>query len=117
MPKLIRKTNNRIEYINILTAEEISEAKHFLEKLQNDIKTFERNLNEILSPTTIEYRYKIGEFLDKQIKENNISSKERRYVWNEIRDFTETDIETAKDRGTRREFYEYCYRIFYTLSL
>ena len=55
---------------------------------------------------------KIGEFLNKQIQENNISSKERIYVWNEIRDLTESDIEVAKDRGKRREFYEYCYRIY-----
>ena len=42
----------------------------------------------------------------------NISSKERIYVWNEIRDLTESGIETASDRGKHREFYEYCYRIY-----
>ena len=112
MSKLINKVDNRLEYIDILTAEEIEEARQFLEKLQYEITQFELELSKSLSSSTIEYRYKIGEFLDKQIRENNISSKERIYVWNEIRDLTESGIETASDRGKHREFYEYCYRIY-----
>ncbi|MDY4819376.1 MAG: hypothetical protein SO206_03865 [Bacilli bacterium] len=112
MSKLINKVDNRLEYIDILTAEEIEEARQFLEKLQYEVNQFEQQLSKTLSSSTIEYRYKIGEFLDKQIRENNISSKERIYVWNEIRDLTESDIKVAIDRGKRREFYEYCYRIY-----
>lgn len=112
MPKLINKVDNRLEYIDILTAEEIEEASKFLEKLQYEITQFEIELSKSISSSTIEYRYKIGEFLDKQIRDNNISSKERIYVWNEIRDLTKSDLEIAKDRGKHREFYEYCYRIY-----
>ncbi len=112
MSKLINKVDDRIEYINILSAEEIEEARLFLEQLQLDITSFENELSQNVSSSTIEYRYRIGEFLDKQLKENNISSKERIYVWNEIRDLTKSDIEIAQDRGKRRQFYEYCYKIF-----
>ena len=93
MSKLINKVDNRLEYIDILTAEEIEEARQFLEKLQYEVNQFERELSKTMSSSTIAYRYKIGEFLDKQIRENNISSKERIYVWNEIRDLTESDID------------------------
>ncbi len=112
MSKLINKRDNRLEYIDILTAEEIEEARQFLETLQYEIKQFEQELSKTVSSSTIEYRYKIGEFLDKEIRKNNISSKERIYVWNEIRDLTESNIEVAQDRGKGREFYEYCYRIY-----
>lgn len=112
MSKLINKVDNRLEYIDILSAQEIGEARKFLEKLQYEITQFEQELSQKFSSSTIEYRYRIGEFLDKQIRENNIKTKERIYVWNEIRDLTNSDIEIAQDRGKRREFYEYCYRIY-----
>lgn len=112
MSKLINLVNNRLEYIDILTPGEMEVAQKFLEQLQLNVHEFEKELIKSVSSSTIEYRFKIGEFLDKQIRENNISTKERIYVWNEIKNLTQSDIEVAKDRGKRREFYEYCYRIF-----
>jgi len=112
MSNLINLVNNRLEYINILTPEEMEAAQKFLEKLQINVGKFEKELAKSVSSSTIEYRFKIGEFLDKQIRGNNISTKERAYVWNEIKNLTQSDIEVMNDRGKRREFYEYCYRIF-----
>lgn len=112
MSKLINKVDDRIEYINSMTAEEIEEAKNFLIHLQQQVTAFEHALELQYKKNSIEYRYKIGEFLNEQITSNNISSKERIYIWNEIKYLTDSNIETAEDRGKGREFYEYCYRIF-----
>lgn len=111
MSKLTIKRNGQIEYINVMTHSEIEEAKKFLNELQLSIDIFQEDLKKEVAPSNIKYRYLIGRFLTDQIIKNNITKRERTYVWQEIQSLTSSDIITKKDRGGKRGFYEYCYLI------
>ena len=99
-------------YLDAMTPQEIREADEFLDKLQKDIRVFEKELVDKYSPSSLEYKFYIGKFLSDKIAENNITSFERLYVFEEIKNWVETSIETSKDRGKKRQFYDYCYRLF-----
>jgi len=113
MSKIIGKTKEGSKvYLDAMSPQEIREADEFLESLQKDIKAFEVELCEKYSPSSLEYKYYIGEFLANQIKSKGITSFERLYVFEEIKNWVQTDIETNKDRGNKRLFYDYCYRLY-----
>lgn len=112
MPKLEYKKGDAIEYKDALSTKEIEEADAFLKHLKKVMFDFEATLSLSLKPSSIEYRYKIGEFLNAQLSENNISPKERQYVWQEIKTLVNSNVVTSEDRGKNREFYEYCYLIY-----
>lgn len=99
-------------YLGALSPQEIKEADEFLLCLQKDISTFEIELKNACSPSSLEYKYKIGEFLSNKIMSRGINNCERRYVWQEIGNWVETTIETSKDRGAKRQFYDYCFRLY-----
>ncbi len=99
-------------YLDAMTPQEIREADEFLEKLQKDVRVFEKELMGKYSPSSLEYKYYIGEYLSNKIVENGITSFERLYVFEEIKNWIETAIETGKDRGGKRQFYDYCYRLY-----
>lgn len=113
MSKIIGKTKEGSKvYLGAMTPQEIQEADDFLESLQKDVKRFETSLCAKYSPASLEYKYYIGEFLFNQIQLKGISSFERLYVFEEIKHWVQTDIETNKDRGNKRLFYDYCYRLY-----
>ncbi len=113
MSKIIGKSKDGSKiYLDAMNPQEIREANEFLEFLQRDIKAFEVELCKKYLPSSLEYKYYIGEFLANQIKSKGITSFERLYVFEEIKNWIQTDIETNKDRGNRRLFYDYCYRLY-----
>lgn len=113
MSKIIGKTKEGSKvYLDAMSPQEIREADNFLDSLQKDVKVFETELCEKHSPSSLEYKYYIGEFLANQIKSKGISSFERLYVFEEIKNWVQTDIETNKDRGNKRLFYDYCHRLY-----
>lgn len=113
MSKIISKTKDGYNlYLEALTPQEINEAKEFLNILKREIAVFEKELAAKCNANSLEYKYLIGEFLDNKIMSQGITQHERRYVWEEIKNFVDTSIETTKDRGKKREFYDYCYRLY-----
>lgn len=113
MSKIIGKTESgQKAYIGALSPEEIREANEFLDTLKKEISIFEKELEQKYSPSKLEYKYAIGEFLTNKIVSSNIKEYERLYLWQEIKDWVTTTIVTNKDRGDKRRFYEYCYLLY-----
>lgn len=113
MSKIIRETESGSKYyLDAMTPQEIREADEFLEELQKDIHIFEKELASKYETNSLEYKFYIGKFLSEKVVSKGIASFERLYAFEEIKKWVQTDIETNKDRSNKRQFYDYCYRLY-----
>ena len=113
MSKIIGKSKEGSKiYLDALSPKEIREADEFLTMLQREIAIFEQELCGKYSPSSLEYKFYIGKFLSDKVISQGITSSERLYVFEEIKNWVQTGIETSKDRGAKRQFYDYCYRLY-----
>ena len=55
-------------YLNAMSPQEIRDADLFLESLQTNICSFEKELSGKLSPSSLECKYRIGEFYPNSCK-------------------------------------------------
>lgn len=113
MSKIIGRSKEGSKiYLDALSPKEIREADEFLTMLQREIAIFEKELCSKYSPSSLEYKFYIGKFLSDKVASQGITSSERLYVFEEIKNWVQTGIETSKDRGAKRQFYDYCYRLY-----
>lgn len=113
MSKIIGKSKEGSKvYLDALSPQEIREADEFLTMLQREVAIFEKELCGKYSPSSLEYKFYIGKFLSDKVISQGITSSERLYVFEEIKNWVQTGIETSKDRGAKRQFYDYCYRLY-----
>ena len=81
-------------YLGALSPQEIKEADEFLLCLQKDISTFEIELKNACSPSSLEYKYKIGDSAEVTIIRNGKEEKVN---------MTFTDYSVADDEKKQEE--------------
>ena len=62
---------------------------------------------------SVSYKYYLGKFLNDCLEKYQISQKERRFFWDEIKEFASTENRTRNEgkNSKTRSFYEQCYII------
>lgn len=112
MSKIILKSSGGEKEYFGLTPAEIKEANDLLDRLVVKTTAFQDELQKTENVGSVKFRYKVGQFLDGEVNSASIPEKERRYFWNEIKEFVPVELTSTIDRSAKRGFYEYCYRLF-----
>ncbi len=94
----------------IITSNEILKYTEFKEKLQLEIPNIEQTLKNHYG-NSLDYKYFLGKILGELLDKHNISIKERRLFWDEIKNIASIESRTRSDGkfSKKRKFYEQCY--------
>lgn len=101
----------RRQYRGMLTQKERDEADKRLTDLKKIIPDFEGQLFKKYGKKNNLYRYELGLKLIEFIKKHNVSTKERQYYWEDLREYASREENQTKDRSNKRQDYEYCYQL------
>ena len=104
--------NGNIIYRGMLSSSEILLYDQLIETLKQDIPQIEQDLKEQYGDS-IMYKYNLGRLLGEILEKNNVSIKERRRFWDEIKTLATTENRTRSEgtNSKRRSFFEQCYRL------
>lgn len=104
-----RDKEKRRIYRGILSSKETEQADLLLAFLIEEIPKLEQELNEKYGKSVL-YKYFLGKKLNNCLLEYNVQERERRYFWDEIKQFASLDERKrseGKSSNTRR-FFEQC---------
>ncbi len=101
-----------IIYRGILSSSEVLLYDKLIETLQQDIPQIEQDLKEQYGDS-LQYKYNLGKILGDILAKNEVSIKERRRFWDEIKNLATTENRTRAEgtNSKRRSFFEQCYRL------
>lgn len=102
--------NGHLVYDGLLSSKEKATIDEILNTLKEEIPLIENELEKKYGKNVL-YKYYLGKFLGELLDKYNISYKERRLFWNEIKTFA-TKENRKRDEGVKsvtRSFYEQCY--------
>ena len=104
--------NGNIIYRGMLSSSEILLYDQLIETLKQDIPKIEQDLKNQYGDS-IMYKYNLGRLLGEILEKNNVSIKERRRFWDEIKTLATTENRTRAEgtNSKRRSFFEQCYRL------
>ena len=104
--------NGNIIYRGMLSSSEILLYDQLIETLKQNFPQIEQDLKE-QHGDTIMYKYNLGRVLGELLEKNNVSIKERRRFWDEIKTLATTENRTRAEgtNSKRRSFFEQCYRL------
>lgn len=116
--KLIRSTKEGKVYVGSSTLQDVERAEALKQGLGESLKEFvsETSPSEM---KTLEFRYKIGDYLKKTMAEANIPTVMRKDLWSEIDEIADPGHLITKPAGksssnqgnSRHPFFETCYLI------
>lgn len=99
------------QYRGMLTKKERDEADKRLTELKKIIPELEERLFKKYRKKNNLYRYELGLKLIEFVKKHNVSTKERQYYWEDLREYASREEHQTKDRSDKRQDYEYCYQL------
>ncbi len=111
MSHIIRKSSTGSKQYEGLSEDSKKKSEELLAYIIKVIDEYQTQLEEEETQSSIVYRYKIGKMLRKLVDDSNTNPYERLFLWDEIRHFTNSNLQSTKDRSAKRGFYEYCYRL------
>lgn len=99
-------------YKGFLTSSEILEYEQLIQVLQTEIPQIETDLKTQYGDK-IEYKYYLGKVLGDLLNKNEVSFKERRRFWDEIKKLASTEERTRSEgkNSNKRSFFEQCYKL------
>ena len=103
----------RYLYKGFLTSKELQEYEEVKDRLINEIPALEEEIKEkYWKENRILYFYFLGKTLGAFLEEFNVSVKERRRFWDEIKTLATSQVHTRSDgKVKKRSFFEQCYRL------
>jgi hypothetical protein len=111
MSYIIRKNTSGNKLYEGFSQENIQKAEELLNQLITELNSFQTKLENSENLSSIDRRYRIGRFLDSFLNRKKINQFERLFLWDEIKNFTNSELQQTKDRSDKQGFYEYCYRL------
>ena len=96
----------------MLSSSEILLYDQLIETLKSIIPQLEQDLKDQYGDS-IMYKYNFGKLLGEILEKNNVSIKERRRFWDEIKALATTEKRTRNEgiNSKKRSFFEQCYRL------
>ena len=104
--------SGNIIYKGMPSSSEILLYDQLIVTLKNDIPQIEQDLKDQYGDS-IMYKYNLGKLLGEILEKNNVSIKERRRFWDEIKTLATTEKRTRNEgkNSKKRSFFEQCYRL------
>lgn len=104
--------DGNIIYKGMLSSSEILLYDQLIETLKSIIPQLEQDLKDQYGDS-IMYKYNLGKLLGEILEKNNVSIKERRRFWDEIKALATTEKRTRNEgkNSKKRSFFEQCYRL------